>query len=46
MGVGVEPKQIAHRRRLAFPDDETMPISHQAIYQSLSCKAAELCVVS
>ena len=29
------PKQIARRLRLEFPDDETMRISHEAIYQSL-----------
>jgi IS30 family transposase len=29
------PKQIAHRLRLDFPEDPTMRISHEAIYQSL-----------
>ena len=29
------PEQIASRLRLDFPDDETMRISHEAIYQSL-----------
>lgn len=29
------PEQIACRLRLDFPDDETMRISHEAIYQSL-----------
>lgn len=29
------PEQIANRLRLDFPDDETMRISHEAIYQSL-----------
>lgn len=29
------PEQISHRLRLDFPDDETMRISHEAIYQSL-----------
>jgi IS30 family transposase len=29
------PEQIAHRLRVDFPDDESMRISHEAIYQSL-----------
>lgn len=29
------PEQIANRVRLDFPDDESMRISHEAIYQSL-----------
>ena len=29
------PEQIAHRVKLDFPDDPTMRISHEAIYQSL-----------
>ncbi len=29
------PEQIARRLRLDFPEDETMRISHEAIYQSL-----------
>jgi len=29
------PEQIANRLRLDFPDDESMQISHEAIYQSL-----------
>lgn len=29
------PEQIAHRIRLDFPDDESMRISHEAIYQAL-----------
>jgi IS30 family transposase len=29
------PEQIAHRLRLDFPHDETMRISHEAIYQAL-----------
>src|SRR5215213_11288776 len=29
------PDQIAHRLRLDFPHDETMRISHEAIYQAL-----------
>jgi IS30 family transposase len=29
------PEQIAHRLKLDFPEDETMRISHEAIYQAL-----------
>ena len=29
------PEQIAHRVKVEFPDDESMRISHEAIYQSL-----------
>ena len=29
------PEQLAHRIKLDFPDDESMRISHEAIYQSL-----------
>lgn len=29
------PEQIANRMRIDFPDDESMRISHEAIYQSL-----------
>ncbi len=29
------PEQIARRLRLDFPDDETMRISHEAVYQAL-----------
>jgi hypothetical protein len=29
------PQQISHRLRIDFPDDESMRISHEAIYQSL-----------
>jgi len=29
------PQQIAHRLRVEYPDDESMRISHEAIYQAL-----------
>lgn len=29
------PEQIAHRLRIGYPDDPTMRIGHEAIYQSL-----------
>ncbi|MCA1700720.1 MAG: IS30 family transposase [Actinobacteria bacterium] len=29
------PEQISHRLRIDFPDDESMRVSHEAIYQSL-----------
>jgi IS30 family transposase len=32
---GWSPEQIAHRLRVDFPDDPSMRISHEAIYQSL-----------
>lgn len=35
MGDRVEPEQISHRLKVDFPDDESMRISHEAIYQSL-----------
>src|SRR6266508_2838175 len=33
--TGWSPEQIAHRLPLDFPDDPSMRISHEAIYQSL-----------
>jgi transposase-like protein len=35
------PEQISNRLKVDFPDDESMRISHEAINQALSCKAAE-----
>lgn len=35
---GWSPEQIANRIRLDFPDDESMRISHEAIYQALYIK--------
>jgi len=40
------PEQIAHRLRLDFPHDETMRISHEAIYQSLYVQGRGLCAAS
>jgi IS30 family transposase len=34
-GKSWSPEQISHRLRLDFPDDASMRISHEAIYQSL-----------
>ena len=33
--LGWSPEQIAHRIKLDFPDDDSMRISHEAIYQAL-----------
>ncbi|WP_425545624.1 IS30 family transposase [Glutamicibacter creatinolyticus] len=33
--TGWSPEQISHRLPIDFPDDESMRISHEAIYQSL-----------
>jgi len=35
---GWSPEQIANRIRIDFPDDESMRISHEAIYQALYIK--------
>ena len=34
-GTSWSPKQISRRLRVDFPDDQTMRISHEAIYQAL-----------
>ena len=34
-GTAWSPEQISHRLRVEFPDDESMRISHEAIYQAL-----------
>jgi IS30 family transposase len=34
-GKSWSPEQISHRLRVDFPNDETMRISHEAIYQAL-----------
>lgn len=33
--IAWSPEQISHRLKVDFPDDESMRISHEAIYQSL-----------
>ncbi|MET4330820.1 IS30 family transposase [Bradyrhizobium sp. i1.15.2] len=40
------PEQIARRLPIDFPDDKTMRISHEAIYQALFVQAAARCAES
>jgi IS30 family transposase len=40
-GKAWSPQQISHRLRLDFPDDESMRVSHEAIYQSLFIQVAQ-----
>ena len=41
------PEQIARRLPLDFPADDSMRISHEAIYQALiTCKAGARCAAS
>jgi transposase, IS30 family len=40
LGESGSPEQIAHRLPVEFPDDPSMRISHEAIYQSLYVRSA------
>ena len=40
------PEQIAHRLRIDFPDDGSMRISHEAIYQASTSRGAARCAAS
>ena len=46
MGKHLEPEQIAHRLPVDFPDDDTMRISHEAIYQALFVQIVARCAAS
>ncbi len=45
-GKAWSPEQIAHRLAIDFPDDATMRISHEAIYQALFVQGRGRCVES
>ena len=45
-GRSWSPEQIAGRLRVDFPDDESMRISHEAIYQALFVQSRGRCNVS
>jgi hypothetical protein len=46
VGAAVEPGTDSRRLPLDFPDDDSMRISHEAIYQALTCKAGARCAAS
>jgi len=41
--LGWSPEQISRRLRVDFPDDESMRISHEAIYQALYVESRGAC---
>jgi len=42
-GTAWSPEQISARLRIEFPDDQSMRISHEVIYQALYVRAAGRC---
>ena len=40
------PQQIAHRLRIEYPDDDSMRVSHEAIYQALYIQGRGHCAAS